>query len=254
MKNNSSKRYTIFIDESGDHTYNKLDETGRRFLALVGIVMENDYYYNVFCPNLQNLKNKFFVYEPDKVVLHRTEIINKKGAYKILQDEKIRKAFDEEIINLISGSIYNIIGVVIDKKSHIERYSKPFHPYHYCLKILLERYRGFLSYNKSVGDILVESRDSVQDRQLQAEYEEIFNNGTGYLKAQDFKDCFTSGKLKFKKKSANICGLELADILAYSVKDDILIENKQIELKVNFGSKFIEALRIKYCYKGKIII
>ena len=30
-------RYRLYIDESGDHTYNKLDTVGHRYLALLGV-------------------------------------------------------------------------------------------------------------------------------------------------------------------------------------------------------------------------
>lgn len=250
-----TKRYTIYIDESGDHSYNQLnDHPGRRFLALVGIIIENDYYHNVFCSRLFDLKKKYFEYEPEKVVLHRSDIINKKKAFKVFQNETLRVQFDQDLVELIANTNFYIIGVVIDKQAHKDKYNNPFPPYHYCLKLLLERYVGFLEFNKSVGDVIVESRDTIPDKALQKEYGAIFSNGTEYIKKEKFQEYLTSGQLKLKKKAALYSGLELADLLAYSVKDDILIEQKIIKAKGNFGSKFINIIQGKYCWKGKKFI
>ena len=50
-----------------------------------------------------------------------------------------------------------------------------------------------------------------------------------------------------KPKRNNIAGLQLADILAYPVKQSILLENKRIPDPGNiFGKKICETIKTKY--------
>ena len=53
--------------------------------------------------------------------------------------------------------------VVIDKKSHRDQYADPYHPYHYAMAAMLERYAGWLNYFNRVGDIMAESRGGEED-------------------------------------------------------------------------------------------
>ena len=50
-----------------------------------------------------------------------------------------------------------------------------------------------------------------------------------------------------KSKTANIAGLQLADILAYPIKQDILFEEGRIEkVKGNFSEKLCKVAESKY--------
>lgn len=39
-----SKRYRIYIDESGDHTFHEFEAPDKRYLGLTGVVVEAEYY------------------------------------------------------------------------------------------------------------------------------------------------------------------------------------------------------------------
>src|SRR5215212_4742053 len=78
-------RYRLYIDESGDHTYNKLDDIGHRYLALLGVWFKQQKDYLEFVHELEQFKNNLFGERPDSpVILHRTDIINRRGAFGIL--------------------------------------------------------------------------------------------------------------------------------------------------------------------------
>jgi hypothetical protein len=57
----------------------------------------------------------------------------------------------------------------------------------------------------------------------------------------------TSKQLKLKKKEGNIAGLQLADLLAYPVKQQILQENDRVEEAAEtFGNTLAQAIQDKY--------
>lgn len=138
--------YRLFIDESGDHTYGKailqkfilrvgsdqipldfndypeIKHFSKRYLGLTGCFIEVDYYQNNFLPALGALKRKHFGNE--EVILHRKEIINRKGPFWRLRDPGKEKEFNEDILTFLKEKDYRVITVVLDKLSHIERYEK----------------------------------------------------------------------------------------------------------------------------------
>lgn len=37
-----TKRYRLYIDESGDHTYSEIDSSSKRYLGIIGCIIESD--------------------------------------------------------------------------------------------------------------------------------------------------------------------------------------------------------------------
>ncbi|HHH41115.1 MAG TPA: DUF3800 domain-containing protein [Chloroflexi bacterium] len=147
------KRYRLYIDESGDHTFSDLSNPARRYLGLTGCFVESEVYRTQFYPALEALKQAHFPYNPDEpVILHRKDLINRRGPFWRLRDPEAERRFNEDLLRFLADQEYLLITVVIDKKSHIERYgSAAYHPYHYCLAALLERYCGFLNRFAHIG-------------------------------------------------------------------------------------------------------
>ena len=143
----------LYLDESGDHTYRALDSLASRYLALVGCFFEQNHYRENFQPSLEELKRQMFNNDPDDpVIFHREDIINACGHFRILLADDVREAFNVQLLDLIRAAQFKIIGVVLDKKAHLERYGKAAgHPYHYCLTVLLERYGGDLHLTRQMG-------------------------------------------------------------------------------------------------------
>jgi len=254
----SSKRlYRIYIDESGDHTYHSLDDPARRYLGLTGCIIAAEYYRTTFHRALENLKQKHFPHNPDEpIILHRNDIINRKGAFWRLRDADRREAFDQDILRFFAEQKYVLITVVIDKKVHIERYGEAaFHPYHYCLTAMLERYCGFLNFFNVRGDVMAESRQGTEDRELMSAYQTLYETGTQWRGHDFFRNVLTSHELKLKPKTANVAGLQLADLLAYPSKQEILVNEKRIENIEVFGKQICQVIQGKYnqqIYQGKV--
>jgi len=244
-----SKLYRLYIDESGDHTYFDVNKAEKRYLGLTGCIVEKNYYGDCFKPKLEALKKNHFPYDPDDpIIFHRTDLVNCRGPFWCLRGEAKRKLFDKDLLNYFREIRFTLITVVIDKKSHTDRYGEAaFHPYHYCLAAMLERYCGFLNFYNAKGDVMAESRGKRENELLESSYNEVYCDGTHWRGAEFFNKVLTSKKIKIKPKTSNIAGLQVADLLAYPIKQMILLENDRIEDpgKV-FSKKICEAVKRKH--------
>ncbi len=254
-----SKRrlYRVYIDESGDHTYRSIERPDKRYLGLTGCIIEAEYYRTTFHPALEALKQKHFPHDPDEpVVLHREDILNRKGPFWRLRDENARMAFDRDLLRFFEDQEYILITVVIDKKGHVERYGEAaFHPYHYCLTTILERYCGFLDLLNASGDVMGESRGTKEDKELMTAYNRVYDGGTQFRPTRFFQKVLPSHKLKIKPKIANIAGLQIADLLAHPSKQEILFHERRIEKLGTFAGQICHAIGNKYnreVYKNRI--
>ncbi len=245
----TSKRYRLYIDESGDHTYSEIDKSEKRYLGITGIIFESEYYRNAFYQQFESFKQKHFPHGPDEpVILHRKELIGHHGPFWRLNDINNEKAFNEDFLKFLREKDYLVISVVIDKKAHIDRYEvASLHPYHYCLVAMLERYCGFLNFLNAQGDVMAESRGGKEDMQLKEAYQRVYESGTQFRGPMFFQKTLTSKEIKVKLKLANIAGLQLADSLAHSCKNEILFEQKRIDKWDEvFGTKVCQCVSGKY--------
>ncbi len=241
-------RYRQYIDESGDHVYNLLDDPAHRFLALLGVWFRQDPDYTAFADDLERFKRAIFGPRPDNpVILTRSAIINRRGAFGVLSQPQVRESFDCGLLEVIRRPMFTVVCVVIDKKRQLEAYSDPFHPYHYGLVALLERYCGYLNYKSATGDVMAESRGREEDIQLKQAYRRVYESGTAFIGREQFQRALTSHDIKLEKKHANIAGLQLADILAHPVKQSMLVARGVIpEPGDVFGRELLRAVRGKF--------
>ncbi len=243
------KRYRLYVDESGDHTYYESEDPAKRYLGLTGIFIESEYYRTTFQPEMERLKQKHFPHNPDEpIILHREDIINRRGSFWRLRESERERVFNGDLLQFIKEQDYCIITIVIDKNAHIKRYDDAaYHPYHYCLTALLERYCGFLNFYNTQGDVLAESRGGTEDRQLKKAYQRLYREGTRFRDSKFFQRALTSLEIKLKPKSKNIAGLQLSDLLAHPSKQEILIEEQRLDDPGdNFGREICQHIKAKY--------
>ena len=74
-------------------------------------------------------------------------------------------------------------------------------PYHYSLRVLLERYILFLQEGGFTGDVMAESRGGKEELRLKTSYRRVYNEGTEYVAVEDFGRFLTSRQLKIKQKN-----------------------------------------------------
>jgi len=225
---------------------------------LLGLFVEAETYRDSFHPAFESLQQRHFPHNPDEpVILHRKELLNRQGPFWRLRDEGNAQRFNTDLLQFLADQDYGVIGVTIDKKAHIQRYAGgAYHPYHYCSAALLERYIGFLNFHNAQGDVLAESRGGAEDLQLKEAYMTLYKAGTYYRWAGSFQRALTSKELKLKPKSANIAGLQVADLLAYPVKQEILLERRLITDPGDvFGRDLCRVIASKYnrqIYQGRV--
>lgn len=238
--------YRIYIDETGNHDMTHADDPNQRYLALTGVILESQYNTSVFQPELDAIKRQFFAHDPDTpVIFHRKEIVNRRPPFEPLRDADLEARFNQAILEGLERWQYNVITVVIDKKAHRDQYSVwRYHPYHYCLSVMLERFVLFLHYGNHRGDVMVESRGGKEDEKLEASYQGLYKNGTDKIPAERWQERLTSIELKVKPKTANIAGLQLADLIAHPSRREILLDYKLIaDDRDTFGNKICAILQ-----------
>lgn len=115
-----------------------------------------------------------------------------------------------------------IYTVVIDKQAQFNTYGTAArNPYAYCLRVLLNRIRGYLFLLNATADVVAESRGHREDKQLNREYEEFQLIGDQYRTAGEVQATYP-GPLQFWRKDHNIAGLQIADLLAYPQRMEIV--------------------------------
>ena len=237
--------YRIYIDETGNHDMIHADNPNQRFLALTGVILESNYIAENLQPEMSAIKYRFFQNDPDEpVIFHRKEMVNRRPPFEALRDPTIRMEFDQALLAALKQWEYHVITIVIDKKAHQDQYSTwHYHPYHYCLAVMLERFVLFLDQNNFRGDVMVESRGRKEDNKLKDSYRRLYLDGTDYIPAERLQDMLTSKELKVKPKNANIAGLQLADLIAHPAQRRVLIENNLLQAnRDTFGDKICDII------------
>jgi len=255
----AEKHYRLYIDEAGDHVYSQ-DEKDivSRYLGITGVVFESDDYKQTTHPDFTALKERHFPHNPDEpVILHRKDLINKRGPFWRLLDPAKEKAFNDDLLTTFQKYKFKILTVVIDKNAHVKRYGdSALHPYHYCVVALLERYCGLLNFYNVKGDVMAESRGGREDLQLKEAYRNVWESGTSFRKQDFFQKSLTSKEIKVQPKTANITGLQIADLLAYPCRIELLYEQGRVKSPGGgYGQELCKAVEKKYnrhLYNGKV--
>ena len=206
-----SWNYFFFIDESGDHSLQNINEDFPYFL-LCGVLISAEE-YKILEERIHNFKMKFFWTK--KLILHSRNIRRCEDHFKILFDLKIKEKFYEEIDKIIAETEFVLISNAVKKIEYIKQYGKTaVNPYHISLSYMLERMIFCLNEQKAnCVEIIAEKRGKKEDKQLLSHYNTIFDNGTYYVEAKRFQDKIT--KWDFQDKMHNDIGIQIADLCAY---------------------------------------
>ena len=244
-------KYRLYIDESGTASFKNM-AGNNKYLTLSGIIIKSTD-VNEINYNLNELKLNYFNYDIDQknIILHREDIYNKRKGFESLSDEFVKECFNRDLINFLESQNYVIIGVTINKEARVKKYKTPHDPYTTALETLIKRYVLFLEEHNAKGDILLESRNKDDNKVLEKIYTDIYCNGTKRNRQEvdmepvRFQTRLTSKSLKFKNKSENLAGLQIADLLANPLKCKLILENENI----NQFSPFSQELYSKIEHK-----
>ena len=229
------------------------DDLNHRFLSLTGIIVDLQHIQETIHPEMESLKRRYFGSHPDEpVILHRKELVNRRYPFQALREPEVESMFNQDLLTYLRNWEYRVVTVCLDKKNHIETHQIwARDPYHYCLALLLERFNFWLNRRNSKGDVMAESRGRKDDMRLKDEFRSLWGNGSDYVGANQFQRSITSRELKVKPKSANIAGLQLADLIAHPSRSEILYEQGFLEKLGDFAEQISEILAGKYYRRGK---
>lgn len=246
----------LYIDEVGNHAMNESLPENERYLTLFGIWTSFDSMVNVIQPEMNDIKFEFFQSDPDNpVIFHRKDIARFRGSFSILykdRDKRIR--FGDRMLRAYEDWDYTAVAVTIDKLEHLRKYRVWRHaPYHYCLEVLLERYVLALQSEGHTGDVMIEARNSTLDEKLKVSFNRIYAEGTRQLPADLMRSHLTSSEIKLKKKSSNIVGLQLSDLLAHSAFYDVLVDFDVVETQESdYGRSIAKILNTSKYYRNPV--
>lgn len=220
--------HRLYIDESGDHSYNGTHDLTKRYLGLTGVLIAISDYVSKAHPELEQLKRDHFRYDPDyPVILVRKQIIDRKGAFGVLSNPQRNADWEQSVTKFFSGLPARPYTVVIDKWDHKKRYpTNTFDPYSYAISVLLRRVRS-LTWRFLAGaecEVIAESRGNVEDAQLAGAYANLYVNGDQWFPAHEFRAAYPNPQITIRKKSENVSGHQIADLLAAGQKELTIVE------------------------------
>jgi hypothetical protein len=179
-----TRRYRLYFDETGtgDLKAHRRDQN-QRYLSLTGLVFRQDVHDTTFTARLAAFKRRIFQ-TPD-IILHRRDIMDRKGIFALLNDEVVRADFDAQFGDLVQYLPGPAFTISIDKQAHLEKYKVwQFDPYHYVLTCLVERFVMWLGRSGFVGDVMGEARGPKHDGRLRRAFRRLFVNGSSFLDRQ----------------------------------------------------------------------
>lgn len=208
--------YTLFLDESGEHTYPKFDPQ-KPLLTVGGVAIADDVYSKV---EEEIRKFNLDKFGDENVLLRYSDIIQAKREFSNLRDKVRRNTF---ISDLYAKKLHHLDWIafagVIDKPAYLREYGTrpidrylPQDPLLVALTFVVERFVTFLEQGKFNGKILYESRDPWRNAYIQWEYVMMHVNGTQYLRNAQFNRHLPSW-IEFAPKSKRLIGLQLADLI-----------------------------------------
>ena len=232
----SFSKYVVYVDESGDHSLQSVDENYPIFV-LAFCVFHKRHYSEVIVPALEKFKFNHFGH--DQIVLHENDIRKEKKPFNIFKskDEKVR--FIGELTEIIEGSNFILICCVIDKKIPAQEDSMS-NPYHVALVKCLEKLHEFLlekNQHEKNTHVVVECRGKKEDAELELEFRRICdgNNRKGLKLPYE---------IIFSDKKVMSSGLQLADLVARPIGINYLRPRQ--------ANRAFEVLREKfYCDGGR---
>jgi len=238
----------LYFDEVGNGDLKaSANDDNVRYLSLTGVITKRSTHDRKFQPALDALKTKYFGHAPkNPVILHRRELINRQNAFRVLADGTIRESFDSELLALIEALPYRVITVAIDKRQHLNQYAVwRFDPYHYCMRCMIERYVLLLNDAGLTGDVVGEARTKKVDKKLKASFARLYEEGTDQIAGAVVRKRLTSQNVKLEPKSANVAGLQIADLIAHPSFRAMRLTRENKELPNDFGAKIVQILNDK---------
>jgi hypothetical protein len=200
-------KYIVYVDESGDHSLQSIDEKYPLFV-LAFCVFHKRHYSERVVPALEKLKFNHFGH--DQVILHETDIRKERGAFNVFRNREQKFQFINELTDIVEQSNFILISCAIDKRALRKQTDIDANPYHIALGFCLETLYEFLQekgQEELKTHVVVECRGKKEDNELELEFRRLCD-GSNRLGIELPFD------ILFSDKKAMSTGLQLADLVA----------------------------------------
>lgn len=201
----------VYLDETGDHNMDKIAPEYPVF-GVIMVIVDTDTYVHTIIPAF--CKMKIALWGHEGVILHSYDIRKKQKQFALLNNSARFEQFIAQVNPLMEVE-YNLIGAFIRTDHHKARYgANAGNPYHLSLVFALERLTPLLeAHRQTEVQIVAESRGKREDNDFRREFYQFASSGSEHItqsrvKAIDFR-------LSFCAKSANLIGMQIADLAAY---------------------------------------
>ncbi len=215
-------KYYLFLDECGDQNLSNFNPDFPLFTLCGVIVSEADYI--LISERVTELKKS--LWGNSKIILHSRDIRKCQKGFEVLFDMEKKKYFYESVNSILSDSIYTIVCCSVLKEPYIRKYGKLSDVYAISLSFIIERTVFLLdSVKKTTKETIelqaiAERRGTKEDKSLLDYYNELLDRGTYFVSKKRIKDYFKT--FQFKKKSDDIIGLQISDLVAYPITRYVL--------------------------------
>lgn len=230
-------KYIIYVDESGDHSLQSIDDNYPVFV-LAFCVFHKRHYSEQVVSALEKFKFNYFGH--DQIILHEHEIRKEKGAFTIFRNREQKFQFLDELTSIIRFSNFILISCVIDKRSLRKQADMESNPYHIALGFCLETLYEFLQekeQHEKKTFVVVECRGKKEDDDLELEFRRICDGNNRLNQPLPFE-------VLFSDKKAMSSGLQLADLVARPIGLSMLRPEQE--------NRAFEVLKRKfYCDGGR---
>lgn len=197
----------VYVDESGDHGMQTLDNNYPAFV-LAFCVFYKKHYSERVVPALHKFKFNHFGH--DLIVLHEHEIRKEKGDFRLFVNREHKQQFMTELTSVIEVSNFVLVSCVVDKIKLRERGRANDNPYHLALGLCLETLYAFVREKKeetALTHVIVERRGKREDNELELEFRRVCDGANRLGISLPFE-------IVFANKKVDSPGLQLADLVA----------------------------------------
>ncbi len=188
------------------------------------IVVKRSDYETKIIPELTKLKLKYWDHEG--INLHSRDIRKAYGDFAMLANPHIRLRFLTDLSEMMDRLPVTLFVSAIRKDLHLQRYAATaINPYTLALEFTLERLVPFLqNKNQTELPIIAEARGKNEDRELKAAFQQLLQQGTRYIPADQIQKLQLP--LRFRRKYDNIAGMQIADLCAHPCARKVLFPDK----------------------------
>lgn len=251
------KQYTLYLDESETHRYNKVTHKNEEVhFCMAGIIVALDEYKRLE-DSINVLKRRVWseCSNPEDIILHQMRVndaergrldVIKYPEYAKFRQRRERKKLYNELKKVFIDNDLIIVGSSVNKDNLKDFYSVQGRNKQdeslVTMQLLLENYCHFLCANNAIGNIIYESREQIGNERLRDRYYHMKLMGSMYMNKLSAEKRLLG--IDFVSKSANCAGLQVADFVPLSFARD--------HRGVEQGNPNIFSTLKYYRYDGKI--